>query len=272
VRLATLLFGAVLVAHAPLPAQEAGAAPFHLFEREAGAWGSVPTPRLSAGAEERVDVAIPVRRGPVPPGLLRFEIPDRARPYAGPYAVGGIVLLATDPMVMRALGGADGEPPIRGGPLRPFARAVSRAGDLGTVATGLAGLYFLAGERERDAARVAGVAYVNALAVTAAGKFLLGKERPATSGGELRYHGPGYGHTSFPSAHASGSAAIARVMADYYPDGRVVFYGLSTLTGASRVALGRHWPSDVWWGWAAGLVAGEGALAERERIENWNPW
>jgi len=214
-------------------------------------------------------------RGVFPPGLLHYRIPERGKPFVVPYAAVGTALLIADPHVLRAFkldslyireeGTATHQAHLA-------FRAFSRLGDLETVAVLLGGLYLLGGSHERDAARVGGVAYANALALTALGKYLVGKERPHASAGELRFHGPGRHHTSFPSAHSSGTASVAHVLAHYYPDGSSLWYGLSGVAGVSRIAMARHWPSDVWWGWGVGVLGAEGALGQRERIERWWPW
>ena len=71
-------------------------------------------------------------------------------------------------------------------------------------------------------------------------------------------------HSSFPSGHAAGSAAIyltlAALASQVVPDRRgrhaliVMAVLLTGMIGASRVYLGVHWPSDVLAGWAFGTV------------------
>jgi membrane-associated phospholipid phosphatase len=237
-----------------------------------------PLPPLrpaAAAASRPLDVVGPAPRGPIPPGLLRYAIPEGARPYAVPYALVGTALLVADEAVLRTLkldslyiredGGAAHQAHL-------VFRAFSRIGDPPVMAAALAGLYLVGGSRERNAARVGGVAYGNALVLTGVGKYLTGKERPYVSGGRVRYHGPNREFASFPSGHASGTASVAHVLAHYYPDARAAWYGTTAMVGVSRIALARHWPSDVWWGWATGVAAGEGALGARERIEPWRPW
>jgi undecaprenyl-diphosphatase len=75
--------------------------------------------------------------------------------------------------------------------------------------------------------------------------------RPAAGGtGEffVRQPEPGQEPSSFPSGHAMGAFAVAAVFARSYADKPAVpwiAYGGATLISLSRIALGRHFPSDV---------------------------
>jgi membrane-associated phospholipid phosphatase len=92
-------------------------------------------------------------------------------------------------------------------------------------------------------------------------KYLTRRERP------LDYHARGGGGTafwkggdSFPSGHASGSFALATVLAyEYGPEHRWVpyaGYGLATLVAASRFSGEKHWLSDLFVGSSTGFLIG----------------
>lgn len=72
---------------------------------------------------------------------------------------------------------------------------------------------------------------------------------------------------SFPSGHAMGAFAVATIVAEEYRDHRWVpwvAYGVGGLITGSRVALGRHFPSDVVVGAILGRSMGRMVLARRD--------
>ncbi|MFM7107829.1 MAG: phosphatase PAP2 family protein [Planctomycetaceae bacterium] len=60
---------------------------------------------------------------------------------------------------------------------------------------------------------------------------------------------------SFPSGHAAAAAGLAAALGWKYPHGRPAFATLAVLSAAQRVATSAHYPSDVCFGAAVGLVA-----------------
>lgn len=74
---------------------------------------------------------------------------------------------------------------------------------------------------------------------------------------------PGLPGESFPSGHTTGAFAVAAVLSRRFPRLQWLFWSLAALVGLSRVALGRHWPSDV----VAGALIGIGSVAIFSWIE-----
>jgi len=149
-----------------------------------------------------------------------------------------------------------------GGERREVARSITQLGDAQTATLLLGSSYLLSrwagAERLRDATSLSAEALVSTTLYTELLKRIARRARPAganTGRFFVSRPAPGEEPTSFPSGHASGAFAVATVLAGEFHDRRWVSwvaYGTATLVAASRVGLGRHFPSDV----LAGAVLG----------------
>ncbi len=97
---------------------------------------------------------------------------------------------------------------------------------------------------------------------------LTARTRPSAGGtGQFFQYHPtdGQHNKSFPSGHASGAFATATVFAGMYREDHRwvpwVAYGTATLVSTSRVALGRHFPTDVFVGALIGNSFGRMVLS-----------
>jgi PAP2 superfamily len=104
-------------------------------------------------------------------------------------------------------------------------------------------------------------------------KEISARTRPSggATGDFLEFH-PDAGESpdSFPSGHAMGAFAVATVFSGVYREHRWVpwvAYGAAGLVGASRVALGRHFPSDVIVGGILGNSLGRMVVTRQEGTE-----
>lgn len=66
---------------------------------------------------------------------------------------------------------------------------------------------------------------------------------------------------SFPSTHATDTAAAAAVLSWGAPRLSTLGLAIVLLVGVSRVYLGVHWPTDVLAGWALGALVGMAVVA-----------
>lgn len=107
--------------------------------------------------------------------------------------------------------------------------------------------------RFQDAAFTSLQSLAYAGAVTRVLKGAFGRYRPEANGGAYRF-APLSGNTSFPSGHATAAFALITPWVLYYPN--VATYGLFSLsagTAVARIALDKHWPTDVLAGAAIGF-------------------
>jgi len=163
-----------------------------------------------------------------------------------------------------------------------YYRAARRFTTLGDAPVGLAliGTAYLTG-RWTGHDRFAESASLSAEAVLDTGlwvtvlKGVTARTRPSGGGtGQFFQYHPAAGQTigSFPSGHTAGAFAAASVFAGMYREQHPwvawMAYGTAALVGVSRVALGRHFPSDVVVGACIGDSFGRMALARRHPAES----
>ena len=60
----------------------------------------------------------------------------------------------------------------------------------------------------------------------------------------------------FPSGHSSSSFAVATVLAFYFPNVKILWFGLAAFVAMCRVPTGYHFPTDVLGGLLLGVVTG----------------
>ena len=202
----------------------------------------------------------------LPPGFLRYALPDGGNRAVPPFLALGAALLLTDGQTFKAF---DVDSLERGGGTDPIFRDFNFLADGRTLGASLLGLYVLGKGSGRDTAKVSLTALANAAVATTLLKGLAGKERPSQSGGQVRYRGPGIGDASFPSGHTAAATAVACVLAHDYPGQRWLWYGLAGAVAYSRIASGQYFASDVFFGAGIGIVSAEGALRHRDRILAW---
>jgi membrane-associated phospholipid phosphatase len=93
-------------------------------------------------------------------------------------------------------------------------------------------------------------------------KPAVARDRPCKVDPQRVAHPLGCGSgQSFPSTHASDTAAAAAVLAWGAPRLSTLGLAIVLLVGISRVYLGAHWPTDVLAGWALGALAGMALVA-----------
>src|SRR5229473_3390440 len=125
-------------------------------------------------------------------------------------------------------------------------------------------LYFVGRLRHNDhlaeTGRLAAEAVIDASLVAEALKLATNRERPDEGNGTGGFwaHGTRTFSDSFPSGHAIGSWALARVIASEYPNRltQVGVYAFATAISVSRVTALKHFPSDALVGSVFGYLIG----------------
>ncbi len=87
----------------------------------------------------------------------------------------------------------------------------------------------------------------------------------ANSFANLSAHLQASAEQSFPSAHTATAFGLAVALGTLFPRGRIWFLCLAGLVGLQRITTAAHFPSDVCWGAAIGLVWGVYAMKQLAR-------
>lgn len=126
-------------------------------------------------------------------------------------------------------------------------------------------LYTRPEKYHRETARLAFKSWVRAGIYTWGLKALFGRARPYQN--RKGFFGPNFKYDSFPSGHTSTAFTLATVLGERYRM-KGFFYTIATLVGYSRVALGKHYPSDVLAGAIIGYLAGKQVLNKYDRKDD----
>jgi len=135
---------------------------------------------------------------------------------------------------------------------------LSNAGLAGIVGVG-GGMYLWGqlakNEQLRETGFLSSEAAIDAYLDTTLIKYVAGRDRPFTSGGQGNFFNGG---SSFPSQHAAMSWAVASVIAHEYPGPMTQFlsYGLAGAVSMARVEGHQHFLADAVLGSAAGWYIG----------------
>lgn len=133
-----------------------------------------------------------------------------------------------------------------------LAHEFTSIGNVSYAALGLGTGYFLSrltgNEHLAETVSLSTEALIDAGIWVSALKGITARVRPSGGGRGAFFQFSAAHNGSFPSGHAIGAFSVATVIAHEYAGKKWVpwvAYGTATLIGASRVALGRHYPSDV---------------------------
>lgn len=123
-------------------------------------------------------------------------------------------------------------------------------------------------DREQKAARYGIYALTLAAILIQAIKHFIGRPRPRIVDAGEFHLGPSLasGYDSFPSGHAAASFAVAYILARFYPEGKVFFYGFAALVAFSRLYVDAHFASDIFVGAGLGVITGKAIFLLDEAI------
>ena len=126
--------------------------------------------------------------------------------------------------------------------------AATKLGETKSGLYGLCAFAFFGTPTAQVTAKLAAVSLLGSGLVTGAMKWIIARERPEPMNDHRS-------NTSFPSQHASGSAAVAVLVTRRHPRVAWLFWILAAVICVSRIYLGRHFPSDVLTGFLLGMIS-----------------
>jgi membrane-associated phospholipid phosphatase len=177
--------------------------------------------------------------------------------YGFPFLGASAALIATDQNTSGGL-------PKAGTQTYIWSGRVSQIGAPYTLAGATATLFFLSKAAHEDHLTETGFLSMEALAhsqlIGLGIKEMTQRERPVNVTGSVDRVGFWNGGVSFPSGHATGSFAVATVVAYEYGGQHIavpiIGFTLASIVSASRVSGRQHWVSDVFVGSALGFMEG----------------
>jgi undecaprenyl-diphosphatase len=135
-------------------------------------------------------------------------------------------------------------------PVETVAKALGHAGEFGAIWAGIGAVGASVDERRRGQWLLAGLTGPAAIGVNFVAKVAIGRQRPLIEDHPPLAKAPT--KLSFPSAHATSSAAAATALGRVQPRARPYLFTLAAAICVGRPYLGMHYPSDV----LAGVVLG----------------
>ncbi len=139
-------------------------------------------------------------------------------------------------------------------PVETVAKALGHAGEFGAIWAGIGAVGASVDERRRGQWLLAGLTGPAAIGVNFIAKVAIGRQRPLIEDHPALAKAPT--KLSFPSAHATSSAAAAAALGRVQPRARPYLFALAAAICVGRPYLGMHYPSDVIAGVALGTLLG----------------
>lgn len=110
--------------------------------------------------------------------------------------------------------------------------------------------------------------------ITTITKSVLGRHRPYTNDGSLKFEGPTIENDflSFPSGHATVAFALSTTLANRLNNtyASVGLYTLAGITALARIYDDKHWASDVFLGSAIGYFVGDFISGKKNKSSKYN--